>query len=158
MKRLALNPLVFLSKNRRSKAAGFSLVELLIACFIASILAGIATPIYINGKLQGASAVAVSDGAALASLINSMTLGITNFGSTNGTISVTNLSSIATVSIVLGAGATSPSDSQERVNITTTASGVTYANTTTWCINVINNNQHAIYTEKGYQKALLACP
>lgn len=158
MKRQILKPQLFPRNSSGRKNNGFSLVELLIACVIAAILTGIAIPIYINGKVQGGATVSVSDGFVLANLINSMTLGINDFGTTNGTISVVNLSNPATISVVLGAGATSPIDSQERLNPGTTASGVTYANTNTWCLDVVNNTQHAIYNDKGYQKSLNACP
>ena len=137
---------------------GITLTELLVALLISSIIAGIATPVYFNARHKGAQEVAISDGNALASQVTSMLLSSTNFGSTNGTISVTNLSRPATVTITLGAGATSPPPSSEAITLTTTANGVTYANSVNWCLDVVNGVRNAIYTETGYQKNMTSCP
>lgn len=147
------------SKKRFSSKgnSGFSLVELLIAVTILSILAGIAIPLYNDGKVQAGRAVAISDGLVLSAAINSMLLGVTDFGTGEGVIAITNLSRPATVSITLGVGATVIQDSTEGITLTTAASGKTYPDET-WCLDVVNNTRHAIYNNNGYQKDLANCP
>lgn len=137
---------------------GVTLTELLVALLISSIIAGIATPVYFNARHKGAQAIAISDGNALASQVTSMLLESTNFGATNGTISVTNISRPATITITLGAGAISPAPSTEAITLTTTANGVTYANSTNWCLDIVNDVRNAIYTDTGYQKDMISCP
>lgn len=147
--------MLYLFKKTRDK--GFSLVELLVVMLIMGVIAGIATPIYLNQKSRSYRSVAESNGHALLETLTSGLLGTTSFGTTNGTIVVDTSVSPATVTITLGSGATSPSPLTQLMSTGVSASGVTYANTTQWCLDTVNNGQHVIYTDSGETNTQTSC-
>ena len=149
-------------KQNRSKVslkgnAGFSLVEIIVVILIVSILSSIAIPRYLATKNKAYLQTALSDGGAMyQELTNVFADTIPDFGSTNGTIVYTPATN--TVTVVLGVGAVSPGTFIEILSNSTTATGVTYAATLNWCLDVANNGQHAIYTQDGAQYSMLSCP
>jgi prepilin-type N-terminal cleavage/methylation domain-containing protein len=142
---------------RKRVGDGFTLVEVLVVIIIVGILAGVAIPVYLNQKTHAYHAVAATDGKAAASTLASGLFGMTSFGTTNGTIAVNATADPATVTITLGAGATSPAVLYAAMSPGSTASGITYANTTSWCLDIANNGSHAIYTETGISSTQTSC-
>jgi alpha-tubulin suppressor-like RCC1 family protein len=121
------------------------------------VLAGVAVPIYLNQRTRAYHAVAVADGKNIAGTITSALLGITDFGTTNGTITVNTGVSPSLIMIALGAGAVIPLPLSQSMSRGSAASGITYANTTQWCLDMANNGQHAFYTQDGESTAITSC-
>ena len=144
-------------KSKRSKK-GFSLIELIISLLIISVIAGIAIPTYLNEKTRVYKQVSLTDGdylnrEILATIGDNTTY--PTFGTTNGTISYNSTTSMLTVS--LGAGATSPASFIAHLSSGSTISGITYANSTSWCIDVFNTTQSSIFTPTGLSSILTSC-
>ena len=143
-------------RNRLAKSRGFSVVELLIALVIVSVIAGIAIPIYLNIKTREYLHVAQKDGQSLSGEVQAVLSSYQDFGSTDGVITWDSTTKL--MSITLGNGATSPTPVTETLTKGTTVSGKTFASSTSWCIDVANNGQHAIFTETGYAAGMTTCP
>ena len=143
-----------LNKNKKNK--GFTVVELLVALLIISVISAIAIPIYLNVKTRANLHIAQKDGQNLAGEVQALLGSYQDFGSTDGTISWG--SSTKLMTIVLGTGATSPVPVTENLSTGTTVSGKTFASSTSWCLDVANNGQHVIFTQTGYASGLSICP
>lgn len=137
---------------------GFSLVEMLVAMLLILILGGIVIPTYTSSKIRAYQQAVVTDGDALFREI-SATIGDVNvtpsFGTTNGAITLNTSTQIMT--IALGAGVASPAPFSENVSKGTSVSGVTYANSTSWCLEVFNHSQTAVFTQAGLSSTLTSC-
>lgn len=141
--------------TKKDKSLGFSVIEIVVALLLLSIISIISIAIYSNIKAKGNLNIAENDGSNLFGEVQATLVDYTTFGSTNGTISLDVNAKIVT--ITLGTGATSPASFGEKLSNGSTATGITYANSTRWCIDVANSGSHAIFTEKGFQPTSLVC-
>lgn len=141
---------------RSRNSLGFSLIEIVTVLLIASVISAIAVPKYLSSKNKGNLSIAQSDGDNLFREIRDATMDVQTPGSTNGTITFD--PSTGTMTMTLGTGGDTINPFTENVTPGTTVSGVTYANTYNWCIDVVNNAQHAIFNQDGYQPSLASCP
>lgn len=145
----------FRKRLRMHSTLGFSLVEIIVVLLIVSVLGSIAIPKYLSAKAKANLNIAQTDGNNLLREIRNATMDIQTYGSTNGTIAL-NIST-GTMTITFPGGDTL-APFTENVTPGTTVTGVTYANTYNWCIDVVNNSQHAIFDQDGYRGQLIACP
>ena len=147
----------FFKKSKSRAMTGFSLVEIIVVVLIVSILSAVAIPKYLATRNKAYYQTASNDGASMyQEITNVLSDTSPDFGSTNGTIAYDPTTN--TVTIALGAGATSPGSFVEKLSNGTTVSGTTYASTLNWCIDVVNNSQHAIYNQDGSQSTWTSCP
>lgn len=146
----------FFENLKKRNDLGFSLVEIIVVLLIVGILSAVSVPKYLASKNKGNLSVAQNDGQNLFLEIRLAMSDIQTPGTTNGTINFNPTTQALT--IALGVGGDSISPFTENVTRGTTMSGVTYANTYNWCIDVTNNLQHAIFSQDGYLPSLLACP
>jgi type IV pilus assembly protein PilA len=141
----------------RNASHGFTLPELIIVMVIIAILAGIAIPMYLSEQARSSKHVAVTDGKNISNSIITDVIGVTDFGTTDGTINVDTAVAPATITITFGDGGSTPVIFTQGITVGTTATGKTYANTLHWCLDVAHNGQHAFYTESGANVAIVAC-
>ena len=143
---------------KRKMEPGFSIVEMLVAMLIILILGGVAIPTYTSSKIRAYQQAVITDGDMLFREI-SATIGDINvtpsFGTTNGSITLNTSTKVMT--ITLGSGVTSPAAFTENVSNGTSVSGVTYANSTNWCLEVFNHNRTAVFTQTGLSSTLVSC-
>lgn len=142
--------------EKRRSEEGFSLIEVLATLLIILILSSIALPYYSNERMRGYLNTARQDGDSLSREILASVQDVGTLGTSNGTISYD--SSTHTVTIALGTGVTSPSPFPYILSANTTAAGITYANTTKWCVAVANNGQSAFFTDLGQNTSIALCP
>ena len=150
--------MLFIKSLRRNKEIhkGFSVVELLVALVIVVVIAAIAIPLFLNAKSRQYATVATNDGDQIFREAQAVFNGVQSFGTTNGTISYSN--STKQITITLGNGGDSIPPFFERVSNGTSLTGVTYANSSSWCMDVVNNGTHVFFTQQGFRPGATSCP
>ena len=141
--------------KKKTYSEGFSLIELIAVLLIVSIVSAVAIPYYSNERARANLATARQDGDGLNREILATVQDIGTLGTTNGNIAYDPVGH--TVTITLGAGATSPSPFSYTLSKNTTAQGITYANTSKWCFDTLNTGQHVVYTDLGQSSTLTSC-
>ena len=113
---------------------------------------------------------AVADGKILAHTVGVTLSHYDNFGKSNGVIKFRQAKGSSeknyyvSMSTTLGTGATGTLNAKtvpsslSYISSSTKAEGITYANSTHWCITVSNGDGKAVYTDTGYKGIVKACP
>jgi hypothetical protein len=148
-------------RHHRSDA-GLGLMEILLAMSMVFILATIGFVLVRNGDIAANQQASESDAQGIAMSVTQLTGTYTNFGTTNGTISV-NASGYLTFSAMTNAEptATGPGTTNIAVQLTKgdTMTGTYGAGQPgTWCIDVNGNwDTTAVVTDQGFQDGKKTC-
>lgn len=142
--------------HKQRKAFGFSTIEITIALIILAVISAIAIPLYTSAQGRSHLTIAQNDGKILFNEIQSTLTDYQTFGTTDGSIALNTSTNLVT--ITLGSGATSPAAFSVKTSSGSTATGKTFANSTSWCLDVANQGKHVIFTEKGYTAGISNCP
>lgn len=134
---------------------GVSLVEVLTALLLVSLIAAIAIPKYTAAMNRDKFTVAQANGENIYREITDALSGASTLGTTDGTITY---SAGTGLTLALGVGATSPKPFSENIDPAVSLTGKTYANTMNWCIAVVDDSAKVIYNQDGLQSSLNACP
>lgn len=131
-------------------------MEILISLLIVSLVAGVSIPLYANTKKRGYLNTAQNDGKILFGIVQSSVEEYKTLGTTDGLITMNTSTNLLTIG--LGVGAVPISAISVTLSKGTSASGKTFKNSKSWCLDVVNNGEHVIFNEKGYNPGTLNCP